>query len=109
MSINSDFFNSSSRSIIAKAIMLPNKNNPPKIASISPAVCICIIFLPNVRVDAPAVTSLNSTTDVIAGCISRLVGLLWIRWLLSFGNEANLTGLNQDLSIQLLGHLRYGL
>ncbi len=30
-------------------------------------------FLSNVRVDAPAVASLNSTRDVIAGCISRLV------------------------------------
>ena len=27
----------------------------------------------NVRVDAPAVASLNSTRDVVAGCISRLV------------------------------------
>jgi hypothetical protein len=31
------------------------------------------IFLENDRVDAPAVASLNSTRDVIAGCISRLV------------------------------------
>lgn len=32
----------------------------------------------NVRVDAPAMASLNSTTDVVAGCHSRLVRLLLV-------------------------------
>ncbi len=32
--------------------------------------------LPNVRVDAPALASLNSTRDVVAGCIPRLVRIL---------------------------------
>ena len=33
---------------------------------------IGFILMANVRVDAPAVASLNSTRDVFAGCISRL-------------------------------------
>jgi hypothetical protein len=32
----------------------------------------------NVRVDAPAVASLNSKKDVVAGCISRLVRFLHV-------------------------------
>ena len=38
------------------------------------------LSLENARVDAPAVASPNSTRDVVAGCISRLVGFLHSFW-----------------------------
>jgi (p)ppGpp synthase/HD superfamily hydrolase len=58
------------------ADILHNLSDAPTEKQVAKYSKALLILGANVRVDAPAVASLNSTRDVIAGCIARLVRCL---------------------------------